>query len=38
MSSASLDAMHESRSIHAWDYLPLSEPRVVMQLIRSRSR
>lgn len=38
MDSMRMEIMNKGRGIHDWEYVPLSEPRVVMQLIRGRSK
>lgn len=38
MGSVKLETRNEGRGLHEWDYLPLSEERVVAQLIKNRWR
>ena len=38
MSSVKLETRNEGRGLREWDYVPLSEPRVVIQQIKNRYR
>lgn len=37
MGSVKLETRNEGRGLREWDYLPLSEPYVVEQLIKNRA-
>lgn len=38
MGSVKIETRNEGRGLHEWDYISLSEPRVVAKLIAERSR